>query len=880
MGEVYRARDSRLKRQVALKVLPTSFASDEDRLARFRREAEVLATLNHPHIAQIYGLEKNHEGTALVMELVEGEDLSERIARGAIPLDEALPIARQIAEALEAAHEQGIIHRDLKPANIKVRADGTVKVLDFGLAKALESNTPSAASGGSISPTITSPAQMTGIGVILGTAAYMSPEQARGRVVDKRADIWAFGCVVFEMLTGTRAFSGEDVSETLAAVIKSDADWAAMPPEVPRRMVALLNDCLVRDPKQRLRDIGDARRLLEQIMAGVADAATAVASSPSHTPPLVSRALPWAVAVVALTAATALAIVHFRETPRPRQSARFQVHAPESAPINGFMLSPDGRYIAFSTGGGFGMQTAGTKLWLRRIDSLEMHNVTGSEEIGAFADQFFWSPDSEFIAFVTQDGKLKRISVQGGPAQTLASGLSQVTRGVWGHDGFILILPGLGAPIQRVPDSGGAPVDITVRLQAMLSAPNLLPDGRHLLYSVFGMRVEANGIHVVSLEDGVKPTRLLADGTAAKYVRSEVPGPRGYVLFVRDTTLMVQPFDVDTLTLTGQRLPVAEPVGRFSVSQNGTLAHMAGGPPSVRQELLWVDRSGKPLAVAAPASDYRNLKLSPDEKSIVFDRNDQTNSDVWILDLVRGVPSRVTFDTAADNLAIWSFDGRRILWPSRRGGSFDLYTKAASGAGNDEKLVTMGTPTGWGSDWSRDGQFVLFQRPGENTGQDLWIAPQGANASTESKKPFAYLATPFNEGNGVFSSDGRWIAYESDESGRPEVYVQSFPLTNQKVRISSGGGSDAAWSTAGELFYLAADRSLMAVPYRATATTFEPGASKALFPIPGNIVRRSYAVSADGRRFLIGKPVSEDRSEPITVVLNWIDELKPRLLSK
>jgi len=360
-----------------------------------------------------------------------------------------------------------------------------------------------------------------------------------------------------------------------------------------------------------------------------------------------------------------------------------------------------------------------------------------------------------------------------------------------------------------------------------------------------------------------------------------VPGRSGYLLFVREMTLMAQPFDADTVTVTDRMFPVAESVGRFSVSQNGALAYMAGSP-MFRQQLLWVDRSGRQLGVAAAAAQYRSVRLSPDETSIAFDRNEEgRNSDVWALDLVRGVSARITFDPTTDRLPIWSPDGRRILWSRGTVGS-DLYINAANGTGHDEKLVTVGTTFASATDWLRDGKFVLYQRPGDKTSLDLWIAPQSTGGgSGEPQKVFPYLATPFNEGYGVFSPDGHWIAYESDESGRPEVYVQSFPLTNQKVRISTGGGTDAAWSkNGGELFYLAADRNLIAVPYRATLTTFEPGASQVLFPVPGNLVHRSFAVTGDGRRFLIGKPVDESISEPITVVLNWLDELKGRMPSK
>jgi hypothetical protein len=432
-----------------------------------------------------------------------------------------------------------------------------------------------------------------------------------------------------------------------------------------------------------------------------------------------------------------------------------------------------------------------------------------------------------------------------------------------------------------VADFGGALVEITRIDRGAQYEPQSLPDGRHFLYYVDGRSADVNGIYVTSLDDDAQAKRLLPDRTVARYVPSDVPGRSGYLLWVRETTLMAQPFDADTVTLEGQMVPVAESVGRFSVSQNGALAYMASSPIP-RRELLWVDRSGRQLGVAAGAADYLAVRLSPDEKSIAFFRNEEGNVDVWVLDLVRGVPSRVSFDPMVDNLPIWSPDGLRILWPSRRGGNFfDLYIKAASGTGPDEKFITMGTFNGWATDWSRDGRFVLYQRPGEKTAQDLWLAPQGSGDSGEPQKPFTYLDSPFNEGNGVFSPDGHWIAYESDESGRPEVYVQAFPLTNQKVPISVGGGVDPAWSkNGGELFYLAADRNLMAVPYRATATSFAPGTGKALFPVVRSGPSRNYAVTGDGQRFLVGKPVDEDVREPITVILNWVDELKQRVPAK
>jgi serine/threonine protein kinase len=883
MGEVYRARDTKLNRDVALKVLPASVAGDPDRLARFRREAQVLASLNHPNIAHVHGLEDAGQTTAFVMELVEGPTLAELIERGhGLPLADALPIARQIAEALEVAHERGIIHRDLKPANIKVRDDGTVKVLDFGLAKALEPDTADGnrqtAEGRANSPTITTPA-MTAAGLILGTAAYMAPEQAKGKPVDRRADIWAFGVVLYEMLAGRRGYEAEDVSDTLAAVLMREVDWNALPADVSPRLRTLLRDCLVRDPRQRLRDIGDARRVLDQIISGAPEPPAATAPAASSSRLGTWGTLGWVVATLSLAGGAALAFVHFREIPPTPQRTQFQIPLPEKSSISAFALSPDGRHLAFANavlGANFGIasQTAGT-IWVRPLDSLDARALPGTEGLTAAPDQLFWSPDSRFIGFVAQ-GRLKKVSLNGGPPQTLVANASPLTRATWGNAGAILIVRGPGAPFQRVSEDGDEPVEVgKVLAGESRYLPQFLPDGRHFLYYVVGVNPATNGIYVSSLDDGAQPKRLLPDSVAARYAPPTHSRESGHLLFTRENTLMAQPFDSDTLTLTGQMFPVAESAGRFSVSQNGTLAYMPTGFGTRRQALVWLERSGKQIDVGGPPAEYRDVRLSPDEKSIVFMRADETNTDIWVLDLGRGVPSRITFDPSTDNLPLWSHDGRRILWPSRRSGRFDLYIKAASGTGEDERFIEMGTTNGWATDWSRDGKFVLYQRPGEKTAQDLWIAPQGAEASSADKKPFPYLQSPFNEGNGVFSPDGRWVAYESDESGRAEVYVQAFPLTNEKDRISTGGGTDPAWSKSGaELFYLAANRDLMAVTYRADVSTFEPGVAKALFQLPGPGTRRAYAVTGDGRRFLVAKPMDDNAVEPLTVVLNWQAGLK------
>ena len=518
--------------------------------------------------------------------------------------------------------------------------------------------------------------------------------------------------MLYEMLTGRRGYEAEDVSDTLAAVLTRDVDWNALPTGVPSRLLALLRDCLVRDPRQRLRDIGDARRVLDQIIAGVPDPATGIASAQSRTRASSAQALPWGVAAVALAGAVALTFVHFRETVPTQQRVRFQVPAPEKSSIAAFALWPDGQFLALATGDPFtGLQGATSKLWLRRIDALDARAVPGTEGTAVLPDQFFWSPNSEFIAFVTQDGKLKKISVNGDPPQTL-SGVTPITRGAWGRDGIILLARGPGMPIQRVPDVGGALVDVTKEMDGQSRfQPQFLADGRHFLYYVTLVSAEANGIYFASLENDARTKRLLPDSTVARYVPSGVAGRSGYLLFVRDMTLMAQPFDADTGTVSGRLSPVAESVGRFSVSQNGALAYMAGGTPMARQALLWVDRSGTPLGVAAPAAQYRSVRLSPDEKSIAFDRNEEGNSEVWDLDLVRGVPTRITFDPMPDRLPLWSPDGRRILWSSRRGGNIDLYIKPASGTGQDEKLIPMGTIVGSATDWSHDGRFILYQRP-------------------------------------------------------------------------------------------------------------------------------------------------------------------------
>jgi len=836
MGQVYEARDTRLGRAVAIKIADQQFNE------RFEREARAISSLNHPNICTLHDVGPNY----LVMELVEGLTLADRIERGPIPLEEALVIAKQIAAALEAAHEKGIVHRDLKPANIKIRPDGSVKVLDFGLAKAGEAQemTPDW-------PTVTQ------TGMILGTAGYMSPEQARGKEVDKRADIWAFGVVLYEMLAGKRLFQGKDLTETLASVVKDKPDLSGVPAQVR----PLLNRCLEKDPKKRLRDIGDAMAWVD---SGLAAETSAAAPSPSRL-----GLAGWiaAVAVPALLLA-ALVLVHFRE--EQPHLVKLSVLPPEKAtidPVDIPALSPDGRRLAFHA-----TRDGKSELWVRDLDSLDARPFPGTE--GAISP--FWSPDSRFLAFFTAS-KLKKIEIDGGPALTLCDVAGDAAGGSWSRNGVIVFAAGF--TFFRVSAAGGTATPLTGLGAGVF--PWFLPDGHRFLYEGGLRGARKTEIYVGDI-DSKDDAKNESKGDAENWQRvsgatsNPVYAPPGYLLFARGRTLMAQPFDAVRARTTGDAMPVAEQVensfgvllNHFSVSQNGVLAYISSGALGGTQQLAWVDRSGKTAGAIGPPGVYDNFRLAPDDKGIAFDRPDPQSGirDVWVTDLIRGVTSRLTFDPAWDGVPIWSPDGLRILFPSNRTGLFDLYVKAATGAGREEVLVKLGTPAGWGTHWSRDGRFILYQSLAKDTGDDLWIAPQFGD-----RKPFPYLNTKFNEEEGSFSPDGRWIAYVSDESGRDEVYVQAFPLSGAKWQISAGGGSQPNWRRDGtELFYLAADRNLMAVPIKAGATV-EAGVPKSLFPITATADHRSFAVANDGQRFLVSTSVG---AVPITVVLNWQAELK------
>jgi eukaryotic-like serine/threonine-protein kinase len=885
MGEVYRAKDSKLGRDVALKVLPEAFASDADRMARFQREAKLLASLNHTNIAAIHGLEDSGKTHALVMELVEGPTLADRIRLGPIPMDEALQIAKQIADALEYAHEHGVVHRDLKPANVKVTNDDAVKVLDFGLAKAIEGDAASADLANS--PTMSRMATLAG--VLLGTAAYMSPEQAKGKPVDRRADIWAFGCVLYEMLTGKMAFRGETVTDTLAAVIKEDPDWSRLPAGTPVRVRVLLQRCLQKDPKQRLRDIGDARISLEEVLSGAQEPALGAA-----TPSATRRRLLWIVggAAGAFIFATCLfAFLYLRQSQRPTlaQAVRFEVPLPEKTSFTGGApsVSPDGRKLAFIATGADGQ----SRLWVRSLDTVEVKPLQGTEGANGWP---FWSPDSSALAFVAA-GKLMKMDISGGAPQALCDAPSIVFSGVWKADHQI-IFSVIGQLLQ-VPDFGGTPSPVGP--SGTGAFPSLLPDGQHFLYSVGPPGVPTAGIYVGTLEskpgEGL-PSKLSKESSQAIYVPSP-DSALGYVLFLRTAagstssgTLMAMPFDAERLKMVGEPIPVAEQVRSFSASPTGVLVYWSGtssvtGPSrgNIQGKLTWFDSTGKALGTIGDSGLYRTLAISPDGKRIAFERADPqnfSNRNIWIYDLARGVTTRFTFGTGWDANPVWSPDGSRIAFGGLRTGKFDIYQKASNLAGEDELVFTSGAQK-LPSSWSPDGRFLLFYSPVGAT--HVWVLPLDGPAA--DRKPFPLEQSEFFQAVGRFSPDGRWIAYQSNESGKDEVYVRPFGATSAggvssptgssiagKWMVSKDGGEVPLWRRDGkELFYISPNGMAMAVDVNTTGV-FQAGIPKPLFKVTPGVLY--WDVTSDGKRFLMPAPSASDASVPFTVVLNWQAALK------
>jgi eukaryotic-like serine/threonine-protein kinase len=860
MGEVYRARDAKLGRDVALKVLPGDFARDPQRMARFEREAQLLAALNHPNIAAIYGLDESGAIRALVMELVEGPTLADRIARGPLPLDEALPIFKQIAEALEYAHERGIIHRDLKPANIKITPDGAVKILDFGLAKAVTDDF--VADAPSNSPTISAAA--TKAGMILGTAAYMSPEQAKGKAADKRADIWAFGVVLYEMLTGKRLFSGEASSEVLAAVMLKEPEWDALPPETPARLRNLLRRCLVKDPRQRLRDIGEARIAVEESLS----APSSEASSGLLVPELPvqsksSRALPWGVAAALAILCAALGLRTFLRPNAPAAEAVVAfIPAPSGTSFrsSGFgagpvVVSPDGKRLAFSATDQEGV----TKIWVRPLDSASVTPVAGTDD----AASLFWSADSRSLGFFA-NGKLKSVDLSDGNLQVLADA-SPDGASAWAPSGVILFKPPRGNPIFKITASGGAPVPATKPSgeDEADENPYFLPDGKHFLYAAGNARGQSR-IEVGSL-DSSETKVVLEDGRMAAYAA-------GYLLFSRGGQVFAQPFDADTRQLSGKATPLWKAVD-FSVAGDSILALQAR---SVTSRLESFDRSGNPVGAIGQVAVYFSPKFSPDGKRVLANIVDPQSGtdDLWSFQVPGGMSTRLTFDhTGMRKIwCVWSPDDKYIAYAGAAGDDTAIFRKPADGSGQAESLyaVKPGLPGLAIVDWSPDGRYLSYDFYNRKEGrEENWILPLFGD-----KKPFQAAHTDASQFDGNFSPDGRWLAYFSYESGRPEVYVVPFPGPGGKYQISHNGGWLVRWAKGDKLFFSTMDNRLMAADLALSASSLQVKSLHPLFQMnPPNLAMPLFDVSPDGERFVV---VTSDRPESssITLITNWTALLK------
>jgi len=887
MGEVYRARDTRLRREVAIKTLPESFAADPERIARFEREARLLAVLNHPNIAAIYGIEESEGSRLLVLELVEGETLAERLAAGPLTLEDALAVCVQIASGLEAAHEAGVIHRDLKPANVKIRPDGSVKILDLGLARGVES--PAVATDPSLSPTVTTPA--TGAGVILGTAAYMSPEQARGRPLDKRADVFSFGCVLYECLTAKRAFLGETVSDTLAAVLMKEPDWSALPETVPGTVRTLLHDCLVRDPKQRLHDIGDARLAIERIGSGTMESAAAAVA----VPPAWRRALPWALVALGVAAGALWAPFRHRAAPAPPLRLSVGLGADVSLDLRGVtgagpaaILSPDGSLLAFVARK---KEDERPQLFLRRLDQLQAAPLPGTD--GARSP--FFSPDGQWIAFFA-DGRLKRIAVSGGAPVVLADAPND-RGGSWSEDGTILFAPNsmTSVGLSRVSSSGG-PTEVLTRPDLTAGEvthrwPQALPGGEAVLFTAhrtLGSYDDAS-IVVQRLPSGPRKV-VVTGGYHGRYLSS------GHLVYVHEGTLFAVPFDLARLEAAGAAVPVIEELvggprtaaAQFAFSNRGTLVYLPGRTIEGKLSIQWLDRTGKLSPLRGVPGPNRGLRFSPDGTKLAVQVFDGKNSDIWTYDWGRDTMSRLTFDVVGLTTPVWSPAGRGVAFASYGGSQLGhIYWQRADGTGTPQALTESKTFQN-ATSWHPGGRYLAFEELSPETGYDVMILPiDGDEASgLKPRRPTPFLNGPFNESDAAFSPDGRWLAYSSNESGRVEVYVRPFPGPGGKWQISTGGGFYPTWSRNGrELFYETPEETLMVAPYSEQSGSFLADKPRLWCEtrIPTQQGIRGFDLHPDGRRFAVLQEVvepSQAKRDHVVLFLNFVDELRRLAPSK
>jgi serine/threonine-protein kinase len=860
MGEVYRAHDSKLGRDVAVKVLPANFVNDPERLARFQREARMLAALNHANIATIHGLEQSGGVTCLVMVLVSGQTLAERVKAGPLGIEEALKVGVQIAEALEAAHEKSIIHRDLKPANVKVTPEGKVKVLDFGLAKAFAGD--AANDDPSNPPTLSAAATMQG--VILGTAAYMSPEQARGKACDKRTDIWAFGCVLYELLTGKQAFQGESTTEILAAVLKEEPDWKTLPASTPTKIQDLLRRCLQKEMNKRARDAGDVRIEIEEALAAPAKAEPAAAVKGIRA--LGRRWLIISVGALLLVGVIAsLATWNLKPSPSQQPVTRTVITLPPGQQlVSTVALSPDGNHLAYVALQGGGSQ----QLYVRAMNSLEAKPIPGTE--GAIEP--FFSPEGQWVAFFA-DQRLKKVSVGGGAVLTLCD-VSIGTGGSWGSQGTIIFGNGAGGPLQQVSDVGGTPQRLTHLDKGEISYrwPDLLPSGKAVLFAAGTIGTDWTNpqVAVQSIETGERRD-LIQGGTYPRYALS------GHLIYVQGGNLMAMPFDPQRLAVTGTAVPVVEgPLrsttngdAQYSISATGSLVYVRGGQ-AAQLRLVWVNRKGAEQLLSAAAHAYVNPRISPNGRLVSVDIREQGRQ-VWLYDLSRETLTRLTFEGSSNSTPVWTPDGKRIAFQSNKEGStINLFWLLADGSGGLERLATseyLQAP----NSWSQDGQLLAFTELSPTTGWDIWVLRLG------DRKAQPFLRTPFTEGAPRFSPDGRWLAYVSNESGRYEIYIQPYPGPGGKRLISTDGGTEPMWNHNGrELFYRSGDK-MMSVEI-ATQPSFAASKPRMLFEgpyVPTAATIPNYDVSPDGQRFLMLKPI--EQATQINVVLNWFEELKRRV---
>jgi serine/threonine-protein kinase len=872
MGEVYRARDTRLNRDVALKVLPAAFAADPERLARLTREAQVLASLNHQNIAAIHGLEDAGDTRALVLELVEGPTLADRIAQGAIPIDEALPIATQILDALEAAHEHGIVHRDLKPANIKVRSDGMVKVLDFGLARALEP-AQTASLSATMSPTLSMHA--TQAGLILGTAAYMSPEQAVGKPADRRSDLWSFGVVLMEMLTGGQAFTGETVSHVLAAVLKSDPDWSALPADTPPHVRRLLRRCLEKERRRRLDSAVAARLEIE-------DTPTARDVGPTTDAPArgpVSLAAIGAAVAGSGVLAAALMWVLLRPVPMPpREPSRFEVAPGGVVRPHQFdrilTVSPGGReliYVVAREGAGPGGQ-----LMVRRLDRLEASPLPGV----ASARSPFASPDGQWVGFF-EDTELKKAALAGGPA-ILLCGFAGAPRGAsWAEDGTVTFAtndPTTG--LLRVSAGGGDPITLTTPKTSNGEGdhwfPSALPGGRGVVFSVI-VPGQHERSEIAVYDANTRQYRTLFRGNQAQYVES------GHLLYVAGGTLWAVRFDVISLQVSGDPVPMVERVSvapqsgaaAYQVSRTGTLAYVPSGPEPQRL-LMWVDRDGREHPINAPPRAYALARVSPDGTRLALDIRDQEN-DIWILNLARGTLQRLTYGASLETNPVW-IDDRHLVYSSNVSGRWAMYSQPADGSGSAQPLTESGNGR-FATAITPDRTAVLGHQDGPSVFDlAMFPLPQPGQPPSPARE---LVKTPSFEHNVDISPNGRYLVYQSNESGPFQVIVRPFPqIESGRWTISTDGGSSPAWSRNGkELFYRDGSDALVAVPVETSGTTLSWGSPHRLFEIRAatTVPDRNYDVSLDGQRFLFIKEDTMTPPSDFVVVLDWLEELKTKV---